>query len=104
MTMVKQSRNRNAPDGSKAPLMEEIDRTTLLENQQFEHDHPDQFESVEKQAFEQRMLEMESLLRAVVHDNSNLRAQIESLTAQNEVHAPNSVDEVIIPPPHHVSV
>ena len=72
--MVKQSKIRNAPEGSKALLIEEEDGTTLLENQQFEHDHPDQFESVEKHAFEQRMLEMESLLRAVVHDNSNLRA------------------------------
>ena len=74
VTMVKQSRNCNAPEGSKAPLLEEIDGTTLLENQQFEHDHPDQFQSAEKQAFEQWMLEMESLLRAVVHDNNNLRA------------------------------
>ena len=39
-----------------------------------------------------------------MHDNNNLRARIESLTAQNEVHAPNIVDEVVIPPPHHVSV
>ena len=79
--MVKQSKIHNAPEGSKAPLIEEADGTTLLENQQFEHDHLDQFEFVEKQAFEQQMLEMESLLRAVVHDNSNLRARIESLTA-----------------------
>ena len=50
--MVKQSRNRNVPEGSKAPLLEEIDGTTLLENQQFEHDHPDEFQSAEKQAFE----------------------------------------------------
>ena len=75
--MVKQSRNCNAPEGSKAPLLEEIDGTTLLENQQFEHDHPDQFQSAEKQAFEQRMLEMESLLRAVVHDNNNFKTRLE---------------------------
>ena len=102
--MVKQSRNRNALEGSKAPLLEEVDRATLVENQQFEHDHPDQFEYVEKQAFEQQMLEMESLLRAVVHDNNNLRARIENLTVQNEVHAPNAADEVIVSPPHHVSI
>ena len=46
--MVKQSRNRNVPEGSKAPLLEELDATILLENQQFEHDHPDQFKCVEK--------------------------------------------------------
>ena len=77
--MVKQSRNCNAPKGSKAPLKEELDGTTLLENQQFEHDQPDQFESVEKQAFEQRILEMESLLRAVVPEDTNLRARLEGL-------------------------
>ena len=92
------------PEGSKAPLLEEIDGTTLLENQQFEHDHPDQFQSAEKQAFEQRMLEMESLLRAVVHDNNNLRARLEGLVIQNEVNAPNAADEVIVSPPHHISV
>ena len=102
--MVKQSRNRNALEGSKAPLLEEVDGATLVENQQFEHDHPDQFESVEKQAFKQRMLEMESLLRAVVHDNNNLRARLEGLAIQNEINAANAADEVIISPPHHVSV
>ena len=60
--MVKQSKNRNMLKGSKAPVLEELDRTILLENQQFEYDHPDQFESAEKQAFEQWMLEMKSLL------------------------------------------
>mgnify|MGYP004598797015 CR=1 FL=1 len=46
--MVKQSRDRNVAEGSKAPILEGFDATTLLENQQLEHDHPRQFDSAEK--------------------------------------------------------
>ena len=83
--MVKQSRKRNLPEGSKTPMLEEHAANAVLENQQVEHDQIDQFDSVEKQVFEQRMLEMESLLRAVVHENTNLRARLEGLEVQNEM-------------------
>ena len=53
-------------------MLEEFDAAAMLKNQQFEHDHTDQFEPIEKQLLEQRILEMESLLRAVVHENTNL--------------------------------
>ena len=46
--MVKQTRNRNAPEGSKAPMLEEFDAFVMLENQQFEHYQVDQFEPTEK--------------------------------------------------------
>ena len=46
--MVKQIRNCNIAEGSKAPMLEEFDATTLLENQQFEHDQADQFEATKK--------------------------------------------------------
>ena len=77
----------------------------MLENQQLEHDHSDQLKCVEKQAFEHRMLEMESLLRAVVHENSNLRAHLEGLEVHKEMqNAPVAVDEIVIPPvDHHAS-
>ena len=50
--MAKQSRNRNVPEGSKAPMLEEHDTATVLENQQIEHDHIDQFDPMDKQVFE----------------------------------------------------
>ena len=53
-------------------MIEEFDVAAVIESQQFEHDHTDQFEPTEKQLIEQKMLEIESLLRAVVHDNTNL--------------------------------
>ena len=81
--MVKQSRNCNAPDGSKAPILEEYDAAALLEDQPIKHDRANHFDPTKKQAIEQRMLEMESLLRAVVHKNTNLRARLEGLEVNN---------------------
>mgnify|MGYP004636422153 CR=1 FL=1 len=83
-------------------MLEEHAANAVLENQQVEHDQIDQFDSVEKQVFEQRMLEMESLLRAVVHENTNLRARLEGLEVQNEMqNPPVAVEEIAIPPVHH---
>ena len=50
--MVKQSRNRNLPEGSKALMLEEHDANAVLENQQIEHDQIDQFDPIEKQVFD----------------------------------------------------
>ena len=80
--MVKESQNHNLPKGNKTPMLEEHAANAVLENQQVEHDQINQFDSVEKQVFEQKMLEMESLLRAVVHENTNLRALLEGLEIQ----------------------
>ena len=57
-------------------MLAEFDPTAMLENPQIEQDHDDQFEPTEKYLIEQRMLEMESLLRAVVHENMNLRSRL----------------------------
>ena len=67
-------------------MMEEFDPTTLLENQQtLEPDHADQFEPTEKEEFEHWMLEMESLLRTVIYDNTALRARLENVEIQREM-------------------
>ena len=76
-------------------MLEEFDPTTMLDNPQLEHDHDDQFEPTEKNLIEQRMLEMESLLYAVVHENTNLRARLEGLEIQN---APIVAIEIVVPP------
>ena len=91
-------------------MMEEFDPMTLLENQQtLEPDHVDQFEPTEKEEFERRMLEMESLLRAVIHDNTALRARLENVEIQREMqNVPHAVKEVAAHNKdhhhHHVSV
>ena len=46
--MVKHSKNCNMLEGSKAPMVEEIDAATVMESQQFKIDHTDQFEVNEK--------------------------------------------------------
>ena len=66
-------------------MLEEHAANAVLENQQVEHDQIDQFDSMEKQAFKQMILEMESLLRVVVHENTNLWARLEGLEVQNEM-------------------
>ena len=60
-------------------MVEEFDTAAVIESQQFEHDHTDRFEPTEKQILKQRLLDMESLLGAVVHNNTNLRARLEGL-------------------------
>ena len=50
--MVKQSRNRNYGEGSKAPMLEKHDETTTIENQAFEYDQADHLNSKERQMFE----------------------------------------------------
>ena len=48
---------------------------------------------------------MESLLGAVVHENSNRRVRLEGLEVRNEINAPIAADDVIVPPvQHHVSL
>ena len=45
---------------------------------------------------------MESLLRVIVHENTNLRARLKGLEIQNEKqNTPVAVEEVVIPPVHH---
>ena len=97
--MVKQSKNnRNAPESNKIPMVDEFDPTTLLENQQtFEPDHVDHFEPIEKEEFERRMLEMELLLQTVIHDNTALRARLESVEFQREMqNFSHAVEEVAV--------
>ena len=48
---------------------------------------------------EQRILEMESLLRAVVHENTNLQVRLEGLEVQKDLqNAPIVADEIFVPP------
>ena len=80
-------------------MLEGFDPTAMLENPQFEHDHTDQFEPMEKQMIDQRMLKMESRLRAVVHENTNLRARLKGLEVQKDLqNAPIAVEEIVVPP------
>ena len=45
---------------------------------------------------------MELLLRAVVHENTNLRARLEGLEIQNEMqNLPVAIEEIAIPPVRH---
>ena len=83
-------------------MLEEHDVNVVLENQQIKHKQIDQFDPMEKQVFEQRMLEMESLLRAVVHENTNLRACLEELEVQNKMqNPPVAVEEITITSVRH---
>ena len=66
-------------------MIEEVDTAAIIEDQQFKNDHIDQFEANEKQLFEQRLLEMESLLCVVVHDNTNLRAHLKGLEGNKDL-------------------
>ena len=80
-------------------MLEEFNASATLENQQFEHNHTDQFESTEKQLFEQRMLEIESLLCAVGPENTNLRARLKGLEVQKDLqNAPIAATEIVVPP------
>ena len=74
--MVKYFKNHNTREGSKAPMLDnELNVATIVEEEQHEDDQIDQhFVFTEKQLFEQRMLKMELFVRAVVHENTNLRA------------------------------
>ena len=98
--MVKHSKNRNVLEGSKAPtLVDEIDTTIIVGEEQFEDDHTNHHLALtEKQMFEQRMLEMESLFRAVVHDNTNLKARLKGLELKKSCVNVSAARDIAIPP------
>ena len=52
----------------------------------------------EKQILEQRLLEMESLVRVVVHDNSNLRARLEGLKLNKSYMNVLAAKKTAVPP------
>ena len=60
-------------------MVDEIDVTAIVRDEQYEDDHSDHVMLIEKQILEWRLLEMESLVHVVVHDNSNLRAHLKGL-------------------------
>ena len=53
-------------------MVDKVDAAVIIEDQQFENDHTDHLEPTKKQMIKQRMVEMKSLLHAVVHENTNL--------------------------------
>ena len=53
-------------------MVDEINTATIIEDEQFENDLTDHLDLTKKKIFEQRLLKMESLVRAVMHDNTNL--------------------------------
>ena len=91
--MVKHSKNRNLPEGSEAPMAEEVNDATIIKN-----DHTDHFKISEKQLFKQRLLEMEYLVHVIVHNNTNLQTRFKRSELNKSFVNVLTVEKTAVPP------
>ena len=78
-------------------MVDEINAAAIIGDKQFEDDHPDHVNLTKKQILDQRLLEIKSLVCAVVHDNSNRRARLAGLELNKSFVNVLAVEKTVVP-------